>query len=105
MNFIKYLKDKVSEELDSSLQYLKKALDVMPDNSDRSELLKNIAIDEQRHATELYRMFMQYFSESGFDDTYSISIRDSLMDIFADKMRKVEDVKVTYRMMYQEEEL
>lgn len=104
LNFIKFLKDRVSEELDGSLQYLKKALDIMPTNTERAELLKNIAIDKQKHATELYRMFMQYFSEECFEDPYSISIRDSLMDIFSDKMRKVEDIKVTYSLMYSGDE-
>ena len=53
---------------------------------------------EQGHATTLYKMFMEMYTENN-GEHYLSQMRDSIMDCFSTKMRKIEDLKATYALM------
>lgn len=54
---------------------------------------------EQGHATSLYKMFMELYTESEGKDAYMTQMRDSIMECFSTKMRKIEDLKATHDIM------
>lgn len=100
----KYLKDKISLSLDESMDYIKKAIDLIGNRNEWAEKFKIMSENKQKEALELYTMFTQLYSENKKKDAYLISIRDMIMDMFSDKMTKIENYKVTYNLMVKDEE-
>ena len=95
----KYFKEQICEELDGASQYLKKAIDCMKSHPEWSKAFKSMSEQEQHHATELYKMFMEMYTESDGKDQYMAQMRDGIMECFSIQMRKIEDLKVTYGLM------
>ncbi|MBP5595176.1 MAG: hypothetical protein J6Y02_07325 [Pseudobutyrivibrio sp.] len=100
----KYLKDKISLSLDESMDYIKKAIDLIGNRNEWAEKFRIMSENKQKEALELYTMFTQLYSENKKKDAYLISIRDMIMDMFSDKMTKIENYKVTYNLMVKDEE-
>lgn len=100
----KYLKDKISLSLDESMDYIKKAIDLIGNRNEWAEKFRIMSENKQKEALELYTMFTQLYSENKKKDAYLISIRDMIMDMFSDKMTKIENYKVTYNLMIKDEE-
>lgn len=94
----RYFKDQICEELDGACDYLKKALDSFVQHPEWAEHFRDMADMEQEHATTLYKMFMEMYAKSQGKDSYMTSVRDSIMDCFSTKMRKIEDLKSTYEI-------
>lgn len=99
-----YLKNKITLALDESIDYIKKAIDLVGSRDDWAEKFRIMSENKQKEALELYTMFTQLYSENKKKDAYITSIRDAVMDIFSDKMTKVENYKVTYNLMVKKEE-
>ena len=95
----KYFRDQICEELEGACNYLKKAIDTIAANPVWSEHFKKMSEMEQEHATTLYKMFMEMYTKSQGKDTYMTTMRDSIMECFSLRMRKIEDYKTTYDMM------
>lgn len=98
----KYFKDQICEELEGACDYLKKAMDTSTAHPEWSEHFKNMAEMEQQHATTLYKMFMEMYTETQGKDAYMSAIRDSIMDCFSLRMRKIEDLKSAYDILEEE---
>lgn len=99
MQQVKYFKDQICDELKGAVCYLKKAIDWIKTRPEWAEKFYTMAEAEEKHATELYKMFMQMYSESQGTDTYMTQMRDMIMDCFSTEMRKIEDCKATYSIM------
>lgn len=99
MQQAKYFKDQICDELKGAVCYLKKAIDWIKIRPDWAEKFYTMAEAEEKHATELYKMFMQMYSESQGIDSYMSQMRDIIMDCFSTEMRKIEDCKSTYSIM------
>lgn len=95
----KYFRDQICEELEGACDYLKKAIDTLSEHPDWSEHFTRMAEMEQQHATTLYKMFIELYAKSQGKDAYLSALRDSIMDCFSTRMRKIEDYKTTYDMM------
>ena len=98
----KYFKDQICDELDGACDYLKKAIDCMKSHPEWSKKFKTMSEAEEHHATELYKMFMDWYTDNN-QDGYAQSIRECIMGCFSESMRKLEDYKVTYEMMSKED--
>ena len=99
----RYFKEQICDELEGAVDYLKKAIDTVSEHPDWSEQFRDMADMEQEHATTLYKMFMEMYTEGKGADPRMSQMRDMIMDCFSTKMRKIEDCKATYGMMAQEE--
>jgi len=96
---IKYFKDQICDELDGACDYLKKSIDYSVSKPKWSACFERMADMEQEHATSLYKMFMELYTESEGKDSYMTQMRDSIMECFSTKMRKIEDLKATHDIM------
>lgn len=92
-------KEQICEELDGACNYLKKSIDYIVKRPKWSDCFYHMADMEQDHATSLYKMFMELYTESEGKDTYMTQMRDAIMECFSTKMRKIEDLKSTYLIM------
>ncbi len=99
-----YLKNKITLELDESIDYIKKAIDLVGNRDEWAEKFKIMSENKQKEALELYTMFTQLYSENKKKDAYITSVRDMIMDVFSDKMTKIENYKVTYNLMHHDKE-
>ena len=101
MDEIRYFKDQICDELEGARDYLKKAIDYYKTRPEWSAKFYEMAEAEEHHATELYKMFVQMYSENAI--TYQMSqARDMIMECFSVQMRKIEDCKTTYSIMKNE---
>ena len=98
----KYFKDQICDELDGACDYLKKAIDCIVEHPEWADKFKEMADMEQEHATTLYKMFMEMYTESKGKDGYLTQMRDNIMDCFSVKMRKIEDLKSTHDILEHE---
>jgi len=99
MSHAKYFKDQICDELHGACDYLKKAIDWYNTRPEWAKKFYEMAEMEEGHATNLYKMFMQMYSESQGNDTYMTQMRDVIMDCFSGYMKKFEDCKATYMIM------
>ena len=99
----KWFKEQICEELEGATCYLKQAIDTMNSYPEWSEKFCKMADAEQHHATELYKMFMDMYTDTEGTDPYMKSMRDGVMTCFSTSMRKIEDYKTTYEMMVKQE--
>ena len=95
----RYFKEQICDELDGSCKYLKKAIDCMKTHPEWSKTFKHMSEMEQDHATALYKMFMEMYTEQESKDPWMEQMRDGIMECFSSNMRKIEDLKVTYGLM------
>lgn len=95
----RYFKEQICDELEGSCDYLKRAIDCVKRHPDWSKTFMHMAEMEQDHATTLYKMFMEMYTEAEKKDAWMEQIRDGIMECFAIKMRKIEDLKATYGLM------
>lgn len=99
----RYFKEQICDELEGAVDYLKKALDTFAAHPEWAEQFRDMADMEQEHATTLYKMFMELYTEEMPKAAWMESMRDGIMDCFSKYMRKIENCKATYSMMMQEE--
>mgnify|MGYP002525607692 CR=1 FL=1 len=99
----KWFKDHICDELKGAECYLKQSIDTMKSYPEWSETFYKMADMEQDHATNLYKMFMDMYTDTEGTDPYMKTMRDCIMDCFSTSMRKIEDYKVTYDMMVKQE--
>ena len=95
----RYFKDQICDELDGACKYLKKAIDCMKTHSEWSKKFKTMSEMEQEHATTLYKMFMEMYTEADKKDPRMEQMRDAIMECFSSNMRKIEDLKATVGIM------
>ena len=99
----KWFKDHICDELEGAVCYWKTAIDVMKSYPEWSETFCKMADMEQDHATMLYKMFMDMYTDTEGTDPYMKSMRDCVMQCFSKSMREIEDYKTTYEMMVKQE--
>lgn len=99
MQQVKYFKEQICDELKGACDYLKKAIVWQKTRSEWAKTFYEMAEAEEKHATNLYKMFMQLYSENQGVDSYMTQIRDMIMDCFSTEMRKIEDCKAAYMIM------
>ena len=99
----KWFKDHICEELEGAVCYLKEAIDTMKSYPEWSDKFMMMAEAEQSHATNLYKMFMDMYTDTEGTDPYMKTMRDAIMNCFSTSMRKIEDYKTTYEMMMKQE--
>ena len=95
----KNFKDRISAELDSSYDFIKESLNCIKSYPRWSETLKNISDDKYQHATQLYKMFMDLYLDTKDHDAYINSLRDAIVEMFASKVRKIDDYRITYDLI------
>lgn len=95
----KYFKDKIFEELNASVSYLKKALDSVNTYPEWAEKFKAISDDRYKNVLSLYAMFLQLYKDSKEPETYLNSIRDSIIEQIIEQSQKIESYKVTYDLL------
>ena len=95
----RYFKEQICDELEGSCNYLKRAIDCMKKHPQWSKTFKRMSEMEQDHATALYKMFMEMYTEAEKKDAWMEQMRDGIMECFASNMRRIEDLKATYSLM------
>ena len=95
----RYFKEHICEELEDASHYLIKAIDCMSHHPEWSKTFIKLSNDEETHATDLYRMFMEMYTTTENRDRMLESMRDGIMKCFSDNMRRIEDLKATYGLM------
>lgn len=95
----KNFKDRIATELDSSYDFIKESLNCMKSYPQWSETLKNISDDKYQHATQLYKIFMDLYLDMKDQDAYANSLRDAVVEMFASKVRKIDDYRITYDLI------
>ena len=98
----KYLKDKITVELESSYNYMKESINLIKVNKKWSNTFRVISDDKYEHAEQLYKIFMELYMDSRHQDTYINSIRDAVIETFAAKTRTIEDYRATYDLITEE---
>lgn len=99
----KWFKDHICDELEGATCYLKLAVDTMKSYPEWSEKFHSMSEAEEHHATELYKMFMDMYTDTEGTDPYMVNMRDIVMSCFSKEMKLIEDYKVTYDMMIKQE--
>ena len=99
-----WFKDEICEELKGAENYLKCAIDTAKNYPDWSKTFYEMAEQEQEHATNIYEMFIDMYTNSEEPSSYMKSLRDSIMQCFSESMRKIEDHKTMYDTMFKHEE-
>lgn len=99
----KWFKDQICEELEGASCYLKQAIDTMKAYPAWSQKFYSMSEAEQHHATELYKMFMDMYTDTEGTDPYMTNMRDAVMGCFSKDMRVIEDYRTTYEMMMKQE--
>ena len=99
----KWFKDHICDELEGATCYWKQAIDTMKSYPEWSKTFAKMADMEQDHATHLYKMFMDMYTDTEGASPYMKTMRDGIMNCFSTSMRKIEDYKVTYDMMAKQE--
>ena len=99
----KWFKEEICEELEGAANYLKCAIDTMKSHHEWSKKFRKMADMEQEHATCLYKMFVEMYTETQGNDSYMTAMRDEIMNCFSKHMRTIEDYKTTYDMMLEKE--
>ena len=99
----KWFKDHICDELEGAVCYLKMAIDTMKSYPEWSKEFYKMSDAEQDHATNIYKMFMDMYTDTEGTDPYMKTMRDAIMNCFSSEMRKIEDCKATYEMMAKQE--
>lgn len=100
----KWFKEEICEELEGACTYWKCAIDNMKMYPEWAECFMHMAEQEQDHATNLYKMFMDMYTDIEEPDSYMKGLMEGVMECFSKYMRKIEDHKITYEMMVKQEE-
>ena len=95
----KNFKDEILRKLDNSLTYMKRSVDYVKSHPKWSYVFKVMSDDDYSHAEQLYKMFLDLSLDIKDQEAYVNSIRDSLIEAFASKTRKIESYKVTYDLV------
>ena len=95
----KNFKDRIAAELDSSYDFIKESLNCMKSYPKWSEVLKDISDDKYKHATQLYKMFMELYLDTKDHDAYMNSLRDAIIEMFASKSRMIDGYRATYDLI------
>lgn len=94
-----WFKRNICEELEGACHYLKCAIESMKTHPEWSKQFREMADQEQEHATDLYKMFMDMYTDIEEPDGYMKASMEGIMDCFSKYMKKIEDHKITYEMM------
>ena len=101
----KWFKDEICEELEGACTYWKCAIDAMKTQPEWwAKCFAKMAEQEQDHATHLYKMFMDMYTDIEEPDGYMKGLMEGVMECFSKYMRKIEDHKTIYEMMWKKEE-
>lgn len=95
----KNFKDRIAAELESSYDFIKESLNCMKSYPKWSEVLKNISDDKYEHATQLYKMFIELYLDTKDHDVYMNSLRDAIIEMFANKSRMIDGYRATYDLI------
>ena len=95
----KYFKDKIYTELNEAQEYMKKAIDSIKSHPKWSYIFKVMSDDMYSHAEQMYKMFLDLYLESNDQETYLNSLRDVIVEMFADKTRFIEGFRATYDIL------
>lgn len=99
-----WFKKNICEELEGACHYLKCAIESMKMHPEWSKTFRIMADQEQEHATDLYKMFMDRYTDVEEPDNYMKMSMEGIMECFSKYMKKIEDHKITYEMMEKKEE-
>ena len=100
----RWFRENICEELEGACNYIKCAIESMKTHPSWSEQFYKMAEQEQGHATDLYKMFMDMYTDLEEPDSYMKASMEGIMECFSKYMKKLEDHKVTYEMMLKKEE-
>ena len=92
----KYFKDKIYVELNEALEYMKKSIDSMKSYPKWSYTFKVMSDDRYSHAEQLCKMFLELYLISNDQETYLNSLRDAIVEMFAEKTLLIESYRATY---------
>ena len=60
---LEYLKDHICEELSDAKEYAKNAIELKPMTAQWAKIFAEMANNELTHASNLYRMFVEYYQK------------------------------------------
>lgn len=86
---IYYLKDHLYEELNGAQDYLKKAMHIKEKMPKWSKTFYDMAQTEMEHATNLYKMFCEYYDQINNDpklEEYMVPFKDSIDEAFIERV-------------------
>lgn len=95
-----YFKNQINEELCGAKDYIKKAIELKPMNITWSKMLVDMSAAELNHATNLYKMFNEYYDimAKKYSEVpeYIEEIRDEVIDCYAEKSAIVKAMHEMY---------
>lgn len=89
----KYFKEQIEEELHGAKCYIKKAMEVKASHPSWSTTFESMSKAELGHATNLYKMLMNYDS-SEYSDSYVSSVKNYVTELYThctDELDKLYD--------------
>lgn len=92
----KYFKDKIYVELNEALEYMKRSIDSVKSYPKWSYTFKVMSDDRYSHAEQLYKMFLELYLISNDQETYLNSLRNTIVEMFAEKTMLIEGYRATY---------
>lgn len=100
----RWFKTQICEELEGACGYWKCAIEAIKRHPAWADTFVKMADQEQEHATDLYKMFMDMYTDEPEPDNYLKLSMEGIMECFSKYMKKIEDHKITYEMMYKQAE-
>lgn len=88
-----YFEEHIYEELNGACDYIKKAIELKAMDPAMSKTLADMSAAELSHATQLHKMFGEYYAKvSGpYKETpaYLVKIKDEIEEVFPEKSAKI----------------
>ena len=95
-----YFKNQICDELCGAKDYIKKAIELKPMNATWSKTLMEMSAAELSHATNLYKMFIEYYDimAKKYEEVpdYLQDIRSDIIDCYAEKSALVKTLHEMY---------
>ena len=95
-----YLKDHITEELNDSKDYIKRAIEIRPMNANWGKILFDMSAQELTHASYFYNMFNEYcviLSKNYVEmPDYISKIRDEVVDMYTECSVKIKAMHEMY---------
>ena len=90
---VQYLKEHICEEIDGAKDYIKRAIEIKPMNPVWSKTLVNMSSMELDHATNLRKMFDEYYNKlsSSYETMpdYMIEAKECVDEVCTEEYAKV----------------
>ena len=97
---LEYFRDKICDELCGAKDYAKRAIEIKAMNSSWGKMLLEMSAAELSHATNLYRMFEEYYQIIQKHYTvvpeYVDDIRDEIVETYTEEYTKVKTIHDMY---------